>query len=155
MDQFEPITTKEDFEERVNAIVRGRLDRAERKFREDNAEVFEKAAAFDEQSEAAKSELERAIGRAESAEAEVERLKGRAQLREWADEVSAATGVPAKLIRGSTKEDMEAFAEEIVGYASSTAPKAPTVPSEGNRPSSAAPAGKAAMLSELITEQFR
>lgn len=134
-DGFEPITTKEEFQRQVDAIVKGRLERAEKGFRERYAEVFEKARAYDEAADAAKTELQRATERADAAEAQVRELEGQRQAREWADDASARTGVPASLIHGSTKEEMLESAEAAREWADSLAPKAPVVPSEGRRPS--------------------
>lgn len=57
--------------------------------------------------------------RAETAEAELQALRDEAQRRIDADEVSAATGVPAALLTAdtSTKEGMEAFAKQLAEWA--------------------------------------
>lgn len=57
--------------------------------------------------------------RAETAEAELQALRDEAQRRVDADEVSAATGVPAALLTAdtSTKEGMEAFAKQLAEWA--------------------------------------
>ena len=57
--------------------------------------------------------------RAETAEAELQALRDEAQRRVDADEVSAATGVPAALLTAdtSTKGGMEAFAKQLAEWA--------------------------------------
>lgn len=46
---------------------------------------------------------------------ERDELRHQSDLRTWADEVSAAKHVPASVLRGSTKEEMEAHADAILG----------------------------------------
>lgn len=46
---------------------------------------------------------------------ERDELRHQSDLRTWADEVSTAKHVPASVLRGSTKEEMEAHADAILG----------------------------------------
>ena len=95
-------------EEQVEAIVKERLGRD----RESSGyyALKEKAAKYDEWQAANKSDLEKAIERAEAAEARLAELESRAQAAAWAQEVSQATGVDARLLHGSTKEELESSA---------------------------------------------
>lgn len=45
---------------------------------------------------------------------ERDRLQHQTDLRTWADEVAAATHVPASVLRGSTKEEMQQHAQQLV-----------------------------------------
>ena len=94
-------------------------------------EEFDKKLAPRVNREKAKTATERQ--RADNAEKELADLKMANQLRDWKDEVSDATGVPAKLLRGSTKEEIEAHAAEIAAII--TPPSAPVVESDGKQPS--------------------
>ena len=47
-------------------------------------------------------------------EGERDRLQHQTDLRTWADEVAAATHVPASVLRGSTKEEMQQHAQALV-----------------------------------------
>lgn len=113
---FKAITTQEQFD---NAI-KGRISRAEASTRKavesEYAEVLEKAKQFDEIQEANKSELQKATDRADKAEAELKRIKHEREREKWASEISKQTGVPVNLIQGSTKEEMENFANENAHY---------------------------------------
>ena len=92
-----------------------------------------KADKWDEQEEAGKSELERMTERATEAERRVSELEHAEQVRGWANEVAAATHVPVEILRGDTKEEMEAHAQAILSAGITTR----TVPDKGE---SSAPA---------------
>lgn len=74
----------------------------------------EKAKSFDELEEANKTELEKWKTRAETAESKVtefESAKERATVRA---EVAKAKGIPEAALRGSSKEELEAHADELI-----------------------------------------
>lgn len=102
---FAPITTQEAFDKAVQA----RINRV-------NAKVAAEKA------------------RAENAEKELADLKNANQIRDWKEEVADETGVPVKLLRGSTKEEIKAHAEDIA--ASFKPDAAPVVESDGKQPGS-------------------
>lgn len=106
---FSPITTQEEFDKAVKA----RLERAERRFREDNKETFEKAKAYDERIEQEKTELEKEKDRADKAEAELAEFKKSEEIASWKQEISKETGVPANVLRGNTKEELKEHAESL------------------------------------------
>lgn len=64
-----------------------------------------------------------------AANAKIKAMEDRAALAQTAAEVAAQTGVPASLLRGSTKEELEAHAKAIA--AAYAKPAAPAVPNEG------------------------
>lgn len=149
-----PINTQEEFD----AAVKDRLKRAEKSFEkrysEQHAEEFEKAKAYDELQERQKSELQKAEDRAAAAEAEAEKLRGAAAARDWADEVSKETGVPAALIHGATKEEMQSNAEQLKSYAEGLVPAAPHVGSEGRRPSDPSATTNAERFAALVNDNL-
>ena len=104
------------------------------------AELKKKADLYDEQTEAGRSDLEKALARAEKAE------KGLADARQalaekdrmvLAAQVAAAKGVPADRIRGDSREEMEADADELLALirptvAGGRAADSPFVPGAGS-----------------------
>lgn len=90
--------------------------------------------------ESTMTEQEKAVRRAEKAEAELRKLKADAQRRVDADEVSAKTGIPARLLMHcSDRADMEAFAAEFEADthvpAATPAPESRIVRPDGAKPS--------------------
>ena len=112
----------------LNAIVEDRLKREREKYPDYN-ELKAKAAKFDKIEEESKTELQKATERAEALQAELDGLKSAEQLRIMREEVATATGVPANLLTGTTKEDCEAQAKGIMSYASQSG--YPNVPDGG------------------------
>jgi hypothetical protein len=95
------------------------------------------ARRLTELEEASKSDLQKAIDRAEAAErriAEVELSAARA-------EIASATGVPAGVLRGSTREELEAHAAELKpiaeAAAAAQAARGPVVTNPGGTPANA------------------
>lgn len=87
----------------------------------------EKAKKLDELEKANMSELEKAQAELAELKKENESLKG-SSLR---NEVAAAKGVPANLISGSTKEELEAAADALIAFKGGTA-TAPSSDGQGN-----------------------
>lgn len=129
---FTPIETQEQ----LDAVIRERIERAERKAAEqfaDYDQLKEKAERLDKMEAASKSELQKA-------NEELAKLHKQASDREAADKLSAlrskvskATGVPAELISGTDEDAMTACAEGIAKFAKR--PAAPVVPGSGSRAS--------------------
>lgn len=74
----------------------------------------EKADKWDELQEQGKSELERTKEELSAAQAKVEAYEKAEQTRAWAAEVAAETHVPASVLRGGTKEEMQEHAQAIL-----------------------------------------
>lgn len=83
-----------------------------------------KAEQFDQAQEAGKTELQKLRDRAEKAEQDRDRLAAAEQERTakaeqakqvagWAAEVAKAEGVPAELLRGATKDELQAHAKAL------------------------------------------
>lgn len=115
----------------LDKIVQDRLARVHKQYA-DYDDVKAKAAEFDKAQEANKTEIEKANERASKAEAEA------AQIRLEADRsaVALAKGLTpnqAKRLVGTTKEELEADADELVAdLAKADKPKAPPKPPGGS-----------------------
>lgn len=83
-----------------------------RKHEEQSKANADKARRFDELEESQKTELEKAADRAAKAEAKAAELQA-AVLR---SEVAEVKKVPAALLKGSTREELEAHADELLAF---------------------------------------
>lgn len=63
--------------------------------------------------EASKTEAQKQADALAKAQAQVKEYQGREQVAAWKTEVAAATGVPANVLAGATKEEIEAHAESL------------------------------------------
>ncbi len=127
-EEFSAITTQED----LDKIIGARVARERKKY--EGFEVYkEKAEKYDAFEESQKTEMQKLNERLENAEKENAAYKQREQLVEWAKEVSDTSGVPANLLRGSTKEELMAHADELKAFIGEQ-PTAPVVPSDGQKP---------------------
>lgn len=124
-EQTEPKTfTQED----VDRIVTKRVARYS-----DYEALKEKAAKYDEQIEAGKSDLQKATEKAEHLQKELDAIKKETELRNLRDEVSRATGVPAVLLTGESQKDCEAQAQAILTWAAQKTPNGyPRIPDGGD-----------------------
>ena len=100
----------------LNAIVQKRLGEQAAKYG-NYEELKEKALKFDEIEEQSKSELQKATERADALQTELNNMKRADAVRKIREEVSQATGVPAHLITGETKEQCEEQAKAIMTFA--------------------------------------
>lgn len=85
----------------------------------------EKAKKFDELEEANKTEQEKLLARAEAAEKRLADRDAKDAAAATAAEVAKVKGVPVSALRGSTKEELEAHADELLELM----PKKPAAPS--------------------------
>lgn len=114
----------------MDAIIGDRLKRERAKY-QDYDDLKAKATAFDEAAEASKSDLQKATERAENLQAQLDALTKANAERELRDRISAETGVPAALLRGSSEEDLKAQAEAIMGFANASKASYPQVKDGG------------------------
>ena len=121
----EPQTfTQED----VNRIVAKRVAKYS-----DYEDLKAKAAKFDEQVEASKSDLQKATERADALQAELDAMKSAEQIRTMREEVATSKGVPAGLLTGKTPEECESQADALITWANTkTANGYPRVPDGGD-----------------------
>ncbi|WP_053387006.1 hypothetical protein [Leucobacter japonicus] len=133
---FTPPATQEE----LNALIAGRLDRERSKYA-GFEELKEKAARLDELEEQNRSELEKAQARAEAAEkalsektaaeeAAKAEAEAKAELAKTATAVAEAKGIPVALLRGDSKEALEAHADELAA-ALGNGPRLNYVPNSG------------------------
>lgn len=95
-------------------------------------ENSDKAKRLDDLEEAQKSELEKLTARAEAAEAKIAEREKADAARSLAEEVAKEKGVSASVLRGSTKEELEAHADSILALLPEK-PKAATDGTGGDR----------------------
>ena len=104
-------------QEDVNHIVAKRVAKYA-----DYEALKEKAAKYDEQIEAGKSELQKATERAAALEAELNALKTADQVRKMREEVASLKGIPSNLLTANTREACEVQADELLKWAKPSAP---------------------------------
>ena len=139
--ELEPKTFTQDD---VNRIVAKRVAKYE-----DYETLKEKAAKYDEQVEASKSELQKATERANSLQAELDALKSAEQVRTMREEVANQKGIPARLLTGNTQEECESQAEALLNWAQ---PKGYPNVQDGGDPISSKPARE--QFAEWLNSQF-
>jgi alanyl-tRNA synthetase len=125
-------------QEELDQIIEGRLHRERKKY-EGFDELKAKAAEYDKQVEASKTELQKLQERAEKAEARAAAFEQAEQVKAWKQEVSKETGIPADALEGTTKEDIAAHAERLKPYFKKGA--APVVPGDGEKPNATSATG--------------
>lgn len=123
---YTPPATQED----LNRIIQNRIQRVEAKYA-DYDTLKEKA----EKVETITADRDSWKSRAKEAEAKNATYEQEKQVAAWADEVAKETGVPAELLTGGTKEEMEEQAARLGKYINVSAPY---VGSDGKNPSAAA-----------------
>jgi len=110
--QQEQTFTQDD----LNKIVGERLAREREKYADYDV-LKAKAEKYDEATEAAKSELQKAQERASSLESELNGLKKANEVREIRETVAKESGVPVSLLTGTTADECKAQAEGILKFA--------------------------------------
>lgn len=103
-------------QEQVDAIVRDRLAREREKYKDYNS-LKSKAAEYDKQQEASKTELQKAQEQTEALRKELSGLKEQEKIRSIRTKVSGETGVPSELLTGDSEEDCKTQAEAILKFA--------------------------------------
>lgn len=103
-------------QDEVNKIVGERLARESAKYA-DYETLKDKAAKFDEQEEASKSELQKAQDKAAKLQSELDGMKKADSIRQIREKVSSATGVPVSLLTADTEEAALEQANAIKAYA--------------------------------------
>lgn len=99
-------------QDELNKIISERVARERQKFA-DYSDLKSKAAKFDELDQASKTEQERLTEKLAAAEARAAEIEGRALRLEVASE-NGLTPAQAKRLVGSTREELEADAKELL-----------------------------------------
>lgn len=118
--EFTPIQSQDD----LNKVINDRLRREREKF-SDYEDAKRKASEFDKLQEKNKTDLEKEQTRATEAEKRAEA----AEAKTLKAEVALAKGIPAKFLVGSTKEELEAHADELIAFRGEQKPGKQTIPS--------------------------
>ncbi|WP_428886434.1 hypothetical protein AB4915_07770 [Bifidobacterium dentium] len=105
----EDIQPKSFTQEQVDQIVEKRLAKERGKYK-DYDELKDKAMKFDEAENAGKSELDRLKESNAALQKQIDDAAAERQHAEWVSEVAKAKDVPAGLLRGGTKEELEEHA---------------------------------------------
>lgn len=113
---FEPITSQEEFEKRMS----GRLAREAKKYA-DYGDLKAKAAKLDEL-EAATAEANKSW---EQKYLDLQSQLAETELAVIRAEVAASKGVPANRLHGTTREELEADADELAALLAKDKPKTP------------------------------
>ena len=145
---FEAITTQED----LDKIIGKRLSREREKYVGFD-DLKAKAEKYDAIEEGQKTELQKLQERIEKAEKENAAFKQREKINTWAREVSEESGVPSNLLRGTTKEELEAHANLLKEFTGSQS-TAPVVVSDGNKPKNKPGVTTADLFAETTKDLF-
>ncbi|KUF05595.1 hypothetical protein [Leucobacter sp. G161] len=128
--EFTAITSQEDFDKAIQA----RIARERAKIPTDYEELQAKAAKLQEIEDAKKSDEQKAAERIAAAEKRASELESQVVRAE----VAAAKNVPAELLSGSTKEELEASADALIAFRGEQPVQKLIIPNEGNSPQAAA-----------------
>lgn len=120
-------------QEQVDQIVEKRLAKERGKYK-DYDELKSKAMRLDEMENAGKSELDKLKESNAALRKQIDDAAAEKQHAEWVSEVAKDKGVPAELLRGGTKEELEAHAD-LLRAALHPASKPPQVRNQTGSPS--------------------
>lgn len=120
-------------QEQVDQIVERRLAKERGKYK-DYDELKSKAMRLDEMENAGKSELDKLKESNAALRKQIDDAAAEKQHAEWVSEVAKDKGVPAELLRGSTKDELEAHAD-LLRAALHPASKPPQVRNQTGSPS--------------------
>lgn len=139
-----PVTI--DSQDAFDALVKDRISRERAKFADydDLKRAAQQAADAKTQADQA---LADALARAETAEGKVRGFETEKQLAAWRDEVAKATSIPASVLRGSTKEELEAHAAELKPLITGAGP---VIPTQGDEPASHATSDERSFVRSLF-----
>lgn len=99
-------------QEQVNALLAEQKRTVAAKFG-DYDDLKAKASKLDEIEKASQTELEQALDRAAKAEAAVAGYQAKEQAAQWAAEIVKGSEIPASVLRGSTREEMQAHFDQL------------------------------------------
>lgn len=124
-----PVTIES--QDAFDGLVKERIARVEAKYA-DYPDLKTRADAAESEKSALEKARDKAEARASEAETKVTGFEAKEQLSTWRTEVAKATGVHADVLRGSTKEELEAHAAVLKPLL--TAQEAPVIPTQGDSP---------------------
>lgn len=100
-------------QQEVDELIRKRVARVKHEPPADYAELKAKLAEYERASGESEDELGKLRDRIGKLEGENEAMRHAAEVSEWKAEASRETGVPASILRGETREDIEAHAAAV------------------------------------------
>lgn len=103
-------------QDEVNTMIGERLARQAEKY-SDYEDLKTKAAEYDKQQEANKTELQKAQEKAAKLQSKIDSMESAGKIRDIRDKVSRDTGVPVDLINGEDEDTCKAQAEAILKFA--------------------------------------
>lgn len=112
----EPVQNQEEktfTQSELDEIIKERLGRERVKY-SDYETLKEKASKFDEVEEKNKTELEKAIEKANELQSKLDAFEKENEIRSIREKVASKTGLPTKLLLGSTEEEMLSHANDIL-----------------------------------------
>lgn len=130
-----------------DALVKDRLTRERAKFA-DYDEIKAKAAEVEAVRAAADEATRAAVARAEAAEAVVQSHEAAKEVARVRSEVAKAKGVPEAALRGSTKEEFEAHADELKPLLTGVSP---VIPTQGAVPTASAAVESDRAFADFLT----
>lgn len=111
-----PAEQKSFTQEQVNALLADQKRKIGDKYA-DYDDVKAKAAKFEDLEQASKSELQKALDEVASLKTELGAHKTKEQVAAWAAEIVKDSDIPATVLRGSTREELEQHFEQLKGLA--------------------------------------
>lgn len=122
---FEAITSQED----LDRVVTQRLARERNKFA-DYDDLKAKASKLEQLEDANKTAEQKVADRLKAAEDRATELESKA-LR---TDIATSKSVPAALLSGSTKEELEASADALIAFRGEQKKPGPVIPNQGKTP---------------------
>jgi phage terminase Nu1 subunit (DNA packaging protein) len=104
-------------QEQVNALVAEAKRKEREKIPTDYDDLKAKASKFDDLEQASKTELQKALDKAAALETELTGYKTKEQVAGWAAEIVKDSDIPASVLRGSTREELEQHFEQLKSLA--------------------------------------
>lgn len=138
-------------QEEVNRLV-GKA-RKEASHKNENYEMYKSAYEELEQiKESNKSELQKAQDRAAKLETQLKTMKHNEDVQGWKREIAETTGVPADVLRGNTREEIEAHAQAL--QSAFAKPSAPIVGSDGKFSNAQRGKSKVELFAEALDKRL-
>lgn len=119
-------------QEQVNALLADQKRKVGEKFA-DYDDIKAKASKLDQIQQESKTELEKALERATNAESAVAKYQAKEQTTTWAAEIVKDSEIPASVLRGSTREELEEHFNQLKDLAPTT-PKTKRTPVPTGKP---------------------
>lgn len=103
-------------QEQVNALLAAEKRKAGEKFA-DYDDIKSKAAKLDQIEQESKTELQKALDEIATLKTEVSGYKTKEQVSAWSAEIVKDSDIPASVLRGSTREELEQHFEQLQALA--------------------------------------